>query len=920
MDSNATLSETTQILDSENQEEKQQHVQQMNYIELPGKQMHAKESTIKQDGVDRDILSTRASIYGLYCCLVALLVLVCVQLALFCVTIDYDEDDNNDNNNSFNECGSECDDINDTISLMFGDSKNKLNLYVSPTAILPGIQFFSYVYNLLQGKPPFDLLQSGNYHQIFEFTFDKEQVACGSKVYLVPDQFHLPAISGVCESQSSTSSISSATSASSLYNDATESSSETSSSMDASVKSNGFGFSVSGKHSSTAAHSNSKSVSQSISQSKESKTEQQYTSSKAILYSTRIRWDEIDNNTYSTFLKQFINSIDNVDNFIMSSDTSNTSNTFETGSTIDAGIAKKIVEFIGTWGTHVLVKGTVGAHCRQTTFFQSSYSVQSYEKSSESASSSSNKYSNSVSGGGSALGFSASVGDQWSDSTKSDYSSSMSASGETSYSAEYSTETTYCAGEVSISSICGSMLGTQDEPALIGYTLQPIYNLPIISDTMEILLKQIVSNIMNASNSLCGNGFGIARSNYYFWNENKYLDWDGTNYTQFWSQDVCFDQYVIGITMIKTIQNQFDNTSSSDSSVNSSSNINTYTNDYSSVMSKNAYYIRREYTTIKYGTFCNSDDSLLDVSFTLQSFPGNSTFGIEYFHKHTNQILSYFWINSNEITTIGAANYFLICSDITNFIFSKKFTIPIDHDNTNTTRTLLIPIDGLKMENILNNNTFCNNDINNIEIRLGFNQMTGMIARRNDANAWFINTNIVVNTTILNLTRNDYNYNYTMYVSFLASHNSTAQFGYTAMFFCLTDRIIESKSIDIYLSDPLETVDSNTAYIFCNTGTTCNIGDLPTMTKKLIVLESQQQTCSNYKVWTGIRSIYTTCDISIWTENIMPNSFELAVGLGIPSNSKFYGDGSKNFFIPFCTLTLNKHVATVDYIAICSGF
>ena len=102
------------------------------------------------------------------------------------------------------------------------DGDRRLNLFDIPNEILPGCQFFTYSYNLLQGKPPFDLLLSGNYHQIFKLTFDDMKISAGSKAYLVPDQLDLPAITGVCYAQSQKSSFASSTTASSMYTQAKE--------------------------------------------------------------------------------------------------------------------------------------------------------------------------------------------------------------------------------------------------------------------------------------------------------------------------------------------------------------------------------------------------------------------------------------------------------------------------------------------------------------------------------------------------------------------------------------------------------------------------------------------------------------------------------------------------------------------------
>ena len=116
------------------------------------------------------------------------------------------------------ETPSSCDSEFDINMAFSKTNNNQLRIYNSPNQVLPGMEFFTYSYNLLQGKPPFDLLLSGDYHQIFKLTFNSGKVTAGSKAYLVPDQLNLPALTGVCESQSQSSSIGSSTSSSSLYN------------------------------------------------------------------------------------------------------------------------------------------------------------------------------------------------------------------------------------------------------------------------------------------------------------------------------------------------------------------------------------------------------------------------------------------------------------------------------------------------------------------------------------------------------------------------------------------------------------------------------------------------------------------------------------------------------------------------------
>ena len=80
---------------------------------------------------------------------------------------------------------------------------------------------------------------------------------------------------------------------------------------------------------------------------------------------------------------------------------------------VNFDISRLILKFFGEYGTHVLeigTMGTMGSICRKTSYFESSYSYQSYQLSSNDASSTFNDYSGSISGGcNSGFGFSCDV-------------------------------------------------------------------------------------------------------------------------------------------------------------------------------------------------------------------------------------------------------------------------------------------------------------------------------------------------------------------------------------------------------------------------------------------------------------------------------------------------------------------------------
>ena len=397
----------------------------------------------------------------------------------------------NNSNNNASACSSDSSSINAAVSFGFEtDADNKLKIYNLPDQILPGIQFFAYSYNLLQGKPPMDLIILGRYHQIISLSFDENKVSTGSEAYLVPDQIDLPGITSVCESQTRTTSVSSATSASSMYHIAKAGTN--SESLSASVSASGWGFSASASYSMSLSHSQSSSMQNARSQSKEGKSESSHTYSRAKLYGTTVRWDDdqlflqslngynpynssaSSHNSKYGFVGSFIKAVYQLEMSLNSSNINTSSSNI------------LLLNFIVDWGSHVLKQGTLGAECRESTYFESSYSSQSLERSNEAAQSSDDHYSGSVSGGGDYDGFSGSFSASYEHASSSSIETNAENSNEASYSSEYSTETTYCIGEIYISSSCGQMLGRTNEPSLVTYEMQPIWDLNIFSESTKI--------------------------------------------------------------------------------------------------------------------------------------------------------------------------------------------------------------------------------------------------------------------------------------------------------------------------------------------------------------------------------------------------------------------------------------------------
>ena len=88
------------------------------------------------------------------------------------------------------------------------------------------------------------MILHGKYRQIIDFTFNKQQISAGTSNYLVPDQLDLPSISGVCEQQTTSSSVSSSISTSSMASESMEATGEES--FDASVSGGGWGVHLAG--------------------------------------------------------------------------------------------------------------------------------------------------------------------------------------------------------------------------------------------------------------------------------------------------------------------------------------------------------------------------------------------------------------------------------------------------------------------------------------------------------------------------------------------------------------------------------------------------------------------------------------------------------------------------------------------------
>eukprot|EP01084_Bolivina_argentea_P063777 116367_1 len=537
---------------------------------------------------------------------------------------------NTSTTNDINDTDIDINSCNQTESIYLSSKPNealKLWHHSLPNRILPGVQFLSYSFNQLQGSPPTDLILQGNYRQIIEFTYLEQRVSSGSDDYLVPDQLDLPSISGVCSKESSTSSVSSSTSTSSMFSESAESTGQKS--FSASVSASGWGSSMSGSVAMSSSYSNSRSSTASKQYARSGKTSSSYTYSKALLYSTQLRWDTID-----SYRDEFISAI----------------NTIEAANGY-TDINRNILIFFGDFGTHVLDLAKMGARCRQTTYFSSSMSSEAQSNAAQQAGSSSNSYSGSFSASYSGFGVSGSASAAYAQSSSLSTTGSAEGSQELSESFETSTETLDCVGEVDISSLCGQMLGIQDEPALVGYKMKQIWTLPIF-DTYPKAQQYLIDTIIkiNEEAEICGfehcGGVAICGIDKRFWSLSKYKKWNSSSsLSSLWYDPTCFDKYQFGISLIK-------------SGYNISTQMN-QCNRTSNIKWGNRYESRQ----INYDPFCSGNMqiavglNLINRSINFKSIISNI--------QNDGFKLQYGLLSDGdmECTSIGGISYALFCDD-----------------------------------------------------------------------------------------------------------------------------------------------------------------------------------------------------------------------------------------------------------------
>eukprot|EP01084_Bolivina_argentea_P234715 395128_1 len=144
---------------------------------------------------------------------------------------------------------------------------------------------------------------------------------------------------------------------------------------------------------------------------------------------------------------------------------------------IDSDVSKAVISFFQNFGTHVVEVGKMGAHCSKTRHFRSGMTSEAYSNNNEKAASSSQSYEAGVSASVAAYGVSGSVSSSFSYSSSESDSSASEESRQQEINVETEEIVADCSGEVFISSECGGMFGTQNQPALVSYSLKPLWEI-----------------------------------------------------------------------------------------------------------------------------------------------------------------------------------------------------------------------------------------------------------------------------------------------------------------------------------------------------------------------------------------------------------------------------------------------------------
>eukprot|EP01084_Bolivina_argentea_P042523 78398_1 len=349
---------------------------------------------------------------------------------------------------------------------------------------------------------------------------------------------------------------------------------------------------------------------------------------------------------------------------------------------IDARLSTSVIKFFHDFGTHVIKTGKMGAHCSKTTHFSSGMTSEAYSRSNEHAGSQAWGFEGSVSGSYSASGASASVSASFSHNSESSYSKHAEASGKLSETVDISEESTDCSGEVFISSICGDMFGTQNQPVLVGYTLKPVWEIglfeqyQVANDSMLEVLDSIGLAGIECALKQCG-GLGVCAANHAFWNTDKYLHWDGYDFSAFWNGKTCFNQYHMGTSLLNVPDD--DTLLNNPTLTTSFQCLDKNSDDKMSQVS--GLETRKEHHRISFDPFCEENDeiyiatglTLVNRSISFQTYVSriqSDSFYLTYALLSNGR-------NMQECTNIGGISYAVFCGETT----VRTFNLEISDEN-----------------------------------------------------------------------------------------------------------------------------------------------------------------------------------------------------------------------------------------------
>ena len=612
-------------------------------------------------------------------------------------------------------------------------------------------------------------------------------------------------------------------------------------------------------------YSSSSSVTQGLKQTVSKRSESMFTVSSSSLYTVPIFWDTL---TENDFTDTFLDELNKLNNIIY--------NEFETIGNYSSEIQTAIVHFIGIWGTHVLGLGKFGSFCREETFFESGSFYQQYQSTVYSASDVTGGYSNNVikpdtqsDWDTSAVEDISTISDIHSSinqETEESSSSTLDSEGTSENSMSYQFHTSYCVGSVNSASMCGNIYGIYNDPSLISYELQPIYNLNILNANTSLAIYYVLNRIYFGGIGLCG-GIAIPAANYDFWHYSEnFLFWNLNNtnssYGDMWDESKCFDQFYLGYLGVYSNDDNTTNT----------------TNSTLSALSIYTTYKRKKYVRISGGILCHDGlDEGSNIALSLMSIKQNTTIGIELTAMYTRSFKAAFWIAPKQVTTFAFGHYFILCNDIESYMYSDVLNVETSENFAEQHNTTDF--------------TGVYGDLYNITLKDKLSDTCGESENYNVVVGWKDYKHPVRDISSYGITadvwfkEND-KFGIFVYEWFGQSiQESSIQF----IVFCNTDRILASGR---------ET--------FTNDDFNDGQGTLPATSRKEIKFD--QGPCKHIRVWTGIATVATSCSVVISTEYLEPTSFQLSASV--------WDDTQDGCVLMSVTA---ESIVRVDYLVVCSG-